>query len=84
MEVRVGGTNVGQRWRVTGFQAGDRSSLPSAIAMVALEFWLEGGHSLTYHQDLGVLALSPLSFDPALARSLGEHLIEMADHAEGA
>jgi hypothetical protein len=69
---RVDGTNVGQRWRVTGFQAGDRSFPAGDMCMVALEFWL--GEQMFYPL--------PLTFDPELARTLGEHLIEMADHAQ--
>jgi hypothetical protein len=72
MEVRVDGTNVGQRWRVTGIREGDTGG----PKRVMLEFWVEfeSGEHVPVHL--------PLSFDPELARRLGGYLIEMADHAE--
>lgn len=75
-DARVGGTNVGQKWRVTGITAGDT---PPAPARVGLEFWLE------IPQDNGpnqYHSLVPDTFDPVLARQLGQHLIDMADYAE--
>lgn len=73
MEVRVDGTNVGQRWRVTGFTPEDT---PPAPARVMFEVWLEieGERTNWNYQSL--------SFDPELARRLGQQMIEMADHAE--
>lgn len=77
MEVRVGGTERGQKWRVTGFQVGDVSPSDGHTAMVVLEFWVEydGEHGRQYGREVK-------TFDPELARELGRSLIAMADHAE--
>jgi hypothetical protein len=81
MESKVGGTNVGQKWRVSGFRAGDRPHLEGGdVALVGLEFWIE------MQPDEGPTTykyLLPSTMDPVLARELGQHLIEMANHAEG-
>lgn len=73
METRVFGTGLGQNWRVTGLRAGD--PLPDYPPHVRLEFWIGG-------PDRGWRYQGPDSLDPDLARLLGQHLIEMADHAE--
>lgn len=73
MEARVFGTGLGQNWRVTGLRAGD--PLPGPPPRVRLEFWIGGpGGGWRYN--------GPDTFDPDLARLLGSHLVEMADHAE--
>jgi hypothetical protein len=76
MEARVGGTNVGQKWRVTGLTVDDT---PGMVARVQMEFYVE------YEMKNGLTGyerLMPNTLDPALARELGQHLIEMANHAE--
>jgi hypothetical protein len=78
MDVRVGGTNVGQKWRVTGVQDGDT---PPSPQRVMLEVWLEVVQPLSDGTTQKVWEKEILSFDPELARELGEHLIEMANHA---
>jgi hypothetical protein len=82
MEVRTGSTNADQYWRVTGIQEGDA---PSGVALpkhVVLEAWvkveLHGSNGKTYkdwHREI-------LSFDPDYARQVGQHLIDLANHAE--
>lgn len=74
MDARVFGTGHGQNWRVTGLRAGDPH--PDYPPHVRLEFWIGGPeHGWRYN--------GPDSLDPDLARLLGQHLIEMADHSEG-
>lgn len=78
MEVRTGGTNVGQKWRVTGIPDGERpDSLGESPPLVGLEFWVE-------YEDEGDRRYGHeiRTFDPELARELGRSLIAMADHAE--
>lgn len=79
MEVRVGGTEAGQRWRVTGIKNGERpDSLGKSPAMVGLEFWTE------YEDESGRRYDHILrTFDPELALQLGRQLLDMADHADG-
>lgn len=80
-DARVGGTNVGQKWRVTGITDND-SDTPGAPARVGLEVWLEVVQGLSNGETQKVWEREILSFDPDLARTLGEQLIEMANYAE--
>lgn len=74
MDTRVGGTEKGQTWRVTGVRPSDT---PPAPERVILEFWLEYETRNGRRYDRQIK-----SFDPLLARLLANHLNEMADHAE--
>jgi hypothetical protein len=76
MEAQVGGTEVGQKWRVTGIKEGERpDGLGESPALVCLEFWTEY-EGREYGHDLK-------TFDPELARLLGHHLVLMANYADG-
>lgn len=70
MDKRVGGTEKAARWVVTGFSEADRCDY--GAPQVAVQLYL--GDQSYY---------VPLGFGPAMARAMGQHMIEMADHAEG-
>lgn len=79
MDMRVGETSARQYWRVTGVAASDT---PPAPQRVTLEVWVEIVQSLSNGKTQKKWEREVLSLDPSLARKLGGHLIEMADHAE--
>lgn len=59
----------GQTWQVYGVREGERGEGSPAL----VDFLLSAGE----------VRVAAASFDPVLARQLGEHLIEMANYAEG-
>lgn len=71
MAVRLHEVNGGQAWKVRGLP--ETPGKHGMAARVTLEFWLGDEKLLP----------GTLSFDPAFARQLAQHLIEMADHSEG-
>lgn len=82
MDSRVGSTNVGQHWRVTGVREGDAPAGVPLPKHVILETWLkvdvetsDGKVRKDWHREI-------LSFDPDYARQVGQHLIDLANHAE--
>lgn len=60
---------TGQTWQVYGVREGERGEGRPAL----VDFLLSAGE----------VRIAAASFDPILARQLGEHLIEMANYAEG-
>lgn len=77
MDVRVGGTAAGQKWRVTGLRATDSLDAPG---LVQIEFYVE---FTMKNGATGYERVMPSTLDPELARQLGYNLIDMADHADG-
>lgn len=71
MAVRFHELNGGQAWKVRGLP--ETPGEHGMAARVTLEFW--AGDEKIFPDAL--------SFDPDFARQLAQHLIEMADHAEG-
>lgn len=80
MDSRVGGTGLGQNWRISGIQQGDPDYIDNrGVPRVAVEFWLTVPTSIP---GVRTYPRFPATLDPELARELGQQLIEMADYAE--
>lgn len=80
MDMRTGDTGKGQYWRVTGRAAVDAAPGPDHVV---LEVWTEIMQSLSNGETQRTWEREMISIDPALARKMGQDLIDMADHAEG-